>query len=140
MNVEGILKTKGSGVVTIERGQQIVDAARTLHEKRIGATVVVDDAGHVCGVLSERDIVRAISREGTGALHQSVSSIMTAQVIPRTHRQRSRNRRHRRRRWLLYGSDLAANRWERVFLFAIPGHSEIRDSRGYRGSHDAAQP
>ena len=81
MNVEGILKTKGAGVVTIEEGKQIHEIARVLHEKRIGAAVVVDSADNVCGVLSERDVVRAIAKEGPAALHQSVSSFMTADVI-----------------------------------------------------------
>ena len=81
MNVEGILKTKGAGVVTIERGQQLNHVAKVLTEKRIGAVVIVDETDHVCGVLSERDIVRALSQEGAGALHQAVSVFMTAEVI-----------------------------------------------------------
>jgi len=81
MNVEGILKTKGAGVVTIERGQQVNHVAKVLTEKRIGAVVVVDEADRVCGVLSERDIVRALANEGPAALHQAVSVFMTADVI-----------------------------------------------------------
>jgi len=81
MNVEGILKTKGAGVVTIERGQQVNHVAKVLTEKRIGAVVVVDEADRVCGVLSERDIVRALANEGPSALHQSVSVFMTPDVI-----------------------------------------------------------
>ena len=81
MNVEGILKTKGAGVVTIERGQQVNHVAKVLTEKRIGAVVIVDEADRVCGVLSERDIVRALASEGAAALHQAVSVFMTADVI-----------------------------------------------------------
>ncbi len=81
MNVEGILKTKGTGVITVEKGQQLMDVAAIIREKKIGATVVIDDAGHVCGVLSERDIIYAIAKEGGGALHQSVSAFMTPNVV-----------------------------------------------------------
>ena len=81
MNVEGILKTKGAGVVTIERGQQVNHVAKVLTEKRIGAVVIVDEADRVCGVLSERDIVRALAKEGPSALHQAVAAFMTADVI-----------------------------------------------------------
>lgn len=81
MNVEGILKTKGAGVVTIEQGQQVNHVAKVLTEKRIGAVVVVDETNRVCGVLSERDIVRALASEGSAALHQSVSVFMTSDVI-----------------------------------------------------------
>ncbi len=81
MIVEHILKTKGTAVYTIERANQLSETARLLSDKRIGAAVVVDQAGTVCGVLSERDLVQAIARQGSSALSRPVSEFMTAEVV-----------------------------------------------------------
>lgn len=81
MNVDRILSLKGRSVVTIEAGQSLSDAARLLSERRIGAAVVVDGRQPVAGILSERDIVKAISAHGAQALEQPVSRFMTAEVI-----------------------------------------------------------
>ena len=81
MDVEQILSTKGRAVVTIESGSTLADAAHLLAEKRIGA-VVVSDADHVVlGILSERDIVRAVAAAGASALGSPVSRYMTAEVV-----------------------------------------------------------
>jgi predicted transcriptional regulator len=53
---------------------------RSLAARRIGAIVVVD-AGRICGIISERDIVRALSRSGPEALSGRVSEIMTRDVV-----------------------------------------------------------
>src|SRR5918997_5192568 len=81
MTVEHILAAKGRNVVTIEPERTLGEAARLLDEKRIGA-VVVSDADHpVLGILSERDIARAVAQRGAAVLDEPVSQHMTAKVI-----------------------------------------------------------
>ena len=81
MSIEHILAEKGRNVVTIEPERTLSEAARLLDEKRIGA-VVVGDANHpVLGIISERDIVRALAQRGAAALDEPVSQNMTAKVI-----------------------------------------------------------
>ncbi|HEU4987949.1 MAG TPA: CBS domain-containing protein [Rhizobiaceae bacterium] len=80
MTVKAILDLKGRDVVTVGPDQKLADAARVLTEHRIGAAVVTTADGRITGILSERDIVRAIGEEGTAALDEPVSAVMTASV------------------------------------------------------------
>ncbi len=81
MTVKHILKTKGRDVVTIEADQTLGAAARLLSEKRIGAVVVGNTFRPVLGILSERDIVRALAARGAAALDEPVSRSMTEKVV-----------------------------------------------------------
>ena len=81
MNVEHILSDKGREVVTIAPSLTMADAARMLSDKRIGAAIVSDPGNPVLGILSERDIVRAIAASGTAALDEPVSRHMTGKVV-----------------------------------------------------------
>ena len=81
MTVQMILKEKGRGVVTVQGGQSLEETARVLEQRRIGAVVVVNQAGRVTGVLSERDIVRAIAAHGCEALTRPVREFMTTDVV-----------------------------------------------------------
>ncbi|MGI9481704.1 MAG: CBS domain-containing protein [Hyphomicrobiales bacterium] len=81
MNVAGILKEKGSEVATVSAGDPLIDVAQTLATKRIGALVVTGEDGGIAGILSERDVVRAISRQGAKALHSTVGDFMTSSVV-----------------------------------------------------------
>jgi CBS domain-containing protein len=81
MNVDRILSIKGGNVVTIEPNQTLEQAARLLTEKRIGALLVGDGQKPFHGIISERDIVRAVSAHGSAALKEPVSRFMTEKVI-----------------------------------------------------------
>ncbi|MEZ0171485.1 CBS domain-containing protein [Microvirga sp. TS319] len=81
MNVDQILLLKGRNVVSIEADRSLGEAARLLSERRIGAVVVVDGRQPVSGILSERDIVRAIAAQGARALDEPVSRFMTGEVV-----------------------------------------------------------
>lgn len=81
MNVAGILAQKGADVITIAPTASLTEACDVLAEHRIGAVVVAGKDGSVAGVFSERDVVRAISRDGAGVLSQPVSSVMTRTLI-----------------------------------------------------------
>ena len=86
MNVEHILSAKGRQVMTMAPQATLMEAVRTLSEKRIGAVVVGDPANPVLGILSERDIVRAVATNGARALDEPVSRYMTAKVVTCTTR------------------------------------------------------
>lgn len=81
MTVKAILDEKGRDVVTISAGETLGNAAALLARKRIGAAVVVKPDGSIEGILSERDIVRAVASHGASALGRSVGSVMTSEVV-----------------------------------------------------------
>ncbi len=81
MSVERILAGKGRDVISIDPQSTLAEAARMLNQHRIGAIVVIDAAEALVGILSERDVVRAVAEGGAEALRQPVSSRMTGQVV-----------------------------------------------------------
>ena len=81
MAVSEILAEKGRDVVTAKRNSTIQEVAELLASKKIGAVVVVESDESVCGILSERDVVREVSRKGADALDRRVTSCMTKDVI-----------------------------------------------------------
>jgi len=80
MNIATVLARKGIMVVTIDPGRTIRQALALLAQHNIGALVVVDGTGAPIGIVSERDVVRALARAET-ILGESVASIMTREVI-----------------------------------------------------------
>lgn len=81
MRVKGILSTKGSDVVMVTPETLVSEVVRTLAEKRIGAVVVDDRDGGVAGIMTERDVVRALAAHGCEALDKPVSAFMTREVV-----------------------------------------------------------
>lgn len=81
MTVARILAEKGRTVVTVEPDRSLDEAIHLLAEKRIGALVVSADGVSVLGILSERDLMRALADKGAAALDAPVSEHMTATVI-----------------------------------------------------------
>ena len=77
MTVAMILNEKGRDVVTAKATDTVGDICKTLSEKRIGAILVMNAAGQIEGIVSERDVVRVIGKDGPSALEQSVDSVMT---------------------------------------------------------------
>jgi len=80
MRVSDILDHKGREVVTVPAMTSVAGLARLLRTRRIGAVVVVGDDHAMIGIVSERDIVHHIARDGEAALHATVSEIMSAPV------------------------------------------------------------
>lgn len=80
MLVKNILGDKGREVVAISADATLSEAARLLARKRIGAVVVRDAAGTLAGILSERDVVRAVADGSVTALARPVSMYMTRAV------------------------------------------------------------
>ena len=81
MQVSVLLQSKGTEVVTVRSEASIAEVAIVLAEHRIGAVVVTDDGRTIDGVLSERDIVRALARPDDGMLAATARSLMTAEVV-----------------------------------------------------------
>jgi CBS domain-containing protein len=79
--VKDLLDSKGRDVVTVGPDVTLGDAAGTLHQRRIGAVVVVDANGGIRGIFTERDLVRAIASKGASSLKETVASVMTVNVV-----------------------------------------------------------
>jgi CBS domain-containing protein len=80
MNIQSVLATKGTHVVTIRPEQSIREAISALVTHNVGALVVVDDAALPMGILSERDILRTIATN-EAVFSQAVSELMSPNVI-----------------------------------------------------------
>ena len=80
MLVSQILREKGRDVLAISPGATLAEAARVLTKHRIGALIVRDQDGALSGIISERDVVRAMAEEGTAGLAFTVDSRMTRDV------------------------------------------------------------
>jgi CBS domain-containing protein len=78
--VSAILERKGHAVVTTSPGSSVAEAARLMADEQVGALVVTDERGTVEGILSERDVVRRIARDGAAALDEAVGEAMTRAV------------------------------------------------------------
>ena len=80
MLVAEILKDKGDAVYAIRPDLRLSDACSELDRRRVGALIVCDD-DKVVGVLSERDVVKAVAREGRDALDKPISAFMSTDVV-----------------------------------------------------------
>jgi CBS domain-containing protein len=80
MTVSIILAGKGREVVSIDPSVPLASAVALLAEKRIGAVLILGAGHRVAGILSERDIVRALAERGAAALEEPVSRTMTRKV------------------------------------------------------------
>ncbi len=81
MTVAAILAKKGRQVVTMGPTQTLSEVCDTLATHKIGAVVLIDGDGAIAGIVSERDIVRAVSKEGASALTQPASAYMSSKVV-----------------------------------------------------------
>jgi CBS domain-containing protein len=81
MTVRTILDTKGHHVEGIQPGAKLSAAIKILGEKKIGAVLVLNIAGNIEGILSERDIVRVLGERGAAVLDEPVSNVMTRRVV-----------------------------------------------------------
>ncbi len=80
MHIRQLLRRKGAEVATVDATASVRTALALLVEHRVGVLVVSADGRAVEGIVSERDVVRALHERGAGLLADPVSSVMTAQV------------------------------------------------------------
>jgi CBS domain-containing protein len=81
MILEQILREKGGTVYSVAESASLKEAAELLDSRKVGAMVILNEGGALIGVISERDIVRAVARGGPAALKSLVSEAMTRQVV-----------------------------------------------------------
>ena len=81
MNVATILKQKGRGVFTTTSDKSLLDIAKLLAQHGIGCIVIMGNDDKIAGIVSERDLLRAIGQAGPKVLEQPVSDFMTKTVI-----------------------------------------------------------
>lgn len=81
MLIAQILAGKGSDVISTRPEASIAEVASLLKEKRIGAVVVTDADGQLCGIISERDLARGLANHGAKLLDMKVARLMTANVV-----------------------------------------------------------
>lgn len=81
MLIGQILAAKGNEVVATQPEATVAEVARLLKEKRIGAVVVADRAGGLCGIISERDLARGLADHGGALLERKVADLMTTDVV-----------------------------------------------------------
>jgi len=81
MLVSAMLHAKGGKVDTIRPDATVSDLCGALKEYRVGALVVSEDGERILGIVSERDVVRALASSGPDALTRGVSEIMTGDVL-----------------------------------------------------------
>ncbi len=81
MFVSDILAQKGGLVFTVTPGTTVAQVAQHLTTRRIGSVLVMSDTNTIAGIVSERDLVRAMARHGAAALDLDVRQIMTRDVV-----------------------------------------------------------
>ena len=80
MHVQNILKVKGNAVATIHPDASLADATASLRDHGVGALVVSSDRRTIVGIVSERDVVRALAAHGGSTLGRDVASAMSTTV------------------------------------------------------------
>jgi CBS domain-containing protein len=81
MNVTTILSSKGREVETIAPTATVAEAAKIMSDRKIGAPVITGAGNRITGIVSERDIVRALAKHGADALRLPLNDVMTRKVV-----------------------------------------------------------
>jgi CBS domain-containing protein len=81
MTIAAVLKQKGSSVISVTPDTPVAEVAHVIAQRRIGAVMVLDGRGGVLGIVSERDIVRALATRPGGIEGQRAEDLMTREVI-----------------------------------------------------------
>jgi CBS domain-containing protein len=81
MFVSDILSQKGGLVFTVTPDSTLAQVAQLLSVRRIGSVLVLEDRETVAGIVSERDLVRALAQHGAAALDMEARKVMTRDVV-----------------------------------------------------------
>jgi CBS domain-containing protein len=81
MTIATILVGRDSTVFSAVRSESVGEITSRLAKQRIGAMPVLDDAGNIAGIISERDIIYGLAAHGSSMLAKSVGDVMTSPAI-----------------------------------------------------------
>ena len=77
MLIAQVLREKGSDVIAVRPDTMVQEIAEIIASKRIGAVLVLDGEKHVAGLVSERDVVKAVATRPHGIRELQAHEIMT---------------------------------------------------------------
>lgn len=80
MTIASVLREKGNTIVSVLPETPIMEIVETISSRRIGAVLVLDASGQLAGIVSERDVVKALARKGAEVHTLSAADVMTATV------------------------------------------------------------
>ena len=80
MIIASVLREKGNTIVSVRPDTPVVELVATIASRRIGAVLVLDDTGRLAGIVSERDVVKALASQGPGIVALHAQDIMTGKV------------------------------------------------------------
>lgn len=80
MTVSMILREKGNTIISVSPDTPLMELVTTIASRRIGAVLVLDDAGDLAGIVSERDVVKALAAKGPELHRVNAGDVMTADV------------------------------------------------------------
>ena len=81
MTISAVLRQKGNAAISVTPETSVVEIARIMAARRIGAVLIVTASGQVAGILSERDVVKAVADRRNGVRCLAAEEIMTREVI-----------------------------------------------------------
>jgi len=84
MTIRALLKTKDKAIISVAPSATVLEIAEVITARRIGAVLVLDESGGVAGIVSERDVVKALARHSDGVLTMRADDLMTRNVTTAT--------------------------------------------------------
>ena len=87
MTIASVLREKGNTIVSVQPATPVLDLVKTIASRRIGAVLVLDASGQLAGIVSERDVVKALAKCNGDVTALRAEDIMTRNVTtvtPRT--------------------------------------------------------
>ena len=87
MTIATVLRQKGNTIVSVQPDTPLTELVSTIAARRIGAVLVLDEAQNLAGIVSERDVVKALANSGPAVHTMRAGDIMTRNVTtvtPRT--------------------------------------------------------
>lgn len=81
MKLSEVLFEKGTRVYTAFETDPVLGAVETLVSHNIGALAILNEDSNLCGVFSERDILRLVSKNAGQLTKLTVGEFMTRDVV-----------------------------------------------------------
>jgi CBS domain-containing protein len=81
MTIASVLRVKGNTIVSVKPETPIMELVATISSRRIGAVLVLDESGGLAGIVSERDVVKALANKGPEIHSMTAGDIMTRTVM-----------------------------------------------------------